>query len=51
MGKKPNDDNKESEICEQFGRLTQPDDYYALFDLLQRNQVLRAVLSREAPMI
>lgn len=36
MGKKPNEDNVESEINEQFSRLTQPDEYFALFDLLEK---------------
>jgi len=51
MGKKPNDDNTESEINEQFSRLTQPDEYFALFDLLQKYKWSKSIENKIEAMI
>ncbi len=51
MGKKPNDDNVESEINEQFSRLTQSDEYFALFDLLQKYKWSKAIEAKIEKMI
>lgn len=51
MGKKPNEDNIESEIHEQFERLTQPDEYWALFDLLEKYKWSPAIEKKIEQMI